>query len=213
MLKRISCILLFAMLLLAVGCASQGSVGSRAANKDAATERQPTQGDVGLYSGQRIVDLAVSMQGCHADEVGTNVTAWPFALARYLKKARPGSHNYEPWCSEFVCWAYAAAGWPLVPRARDRWMMTDNTQLRAWFIKNRRFVSKNDPDWVSLIPQPGDFVRFDNARGGHCAIVRSVSGPDLNVVHGNSGNQVRLDTVKDFRNSLIIDGIGLRQAK
>ena len=91
-------------------------------------------------------------------------------------------------------------------------MMTDNTQLRAWFIKNLRFVSKNDPAWMSIVPQPGDFVRFDNARGGHAGIVRSVSGPDLNVVHGSSGNQVRLDTVKDFRNSVMIDGIGLRLA-
>ena len=90
--------------------------------------------------------------------------------------------------------------------------MTDNTQLRAWFIKNRRFVRKNDPAWVNLIPQPGDYVRFNNARGGHSAIVQSVSGPDLNIVSGDSRNQVRLDTVKDFRDSMIIDGIGLRLA-
>ena len=197
MLKRVSYILAFVSLLVAVGCASQ---------------RSPTQGDAGPCSGQRIVDLAVSMQGCHADEVGTNVVTWPFALARYLKKNGPGPHDYEAWCSEFVCWTYAAAGWPLAPRAQGGWMLRENEQLRGWFIRNRRFVSKNDRAWVSLIPQPGDFVRFDNARGGHCAIVRSVSGPDLNVVHGSSGNQVRLDTVKDFRNSLIIDGIGLRLA-
>ncbi len=197
MLKRVSCILVFVILLVAVGCASQ---------------RSPTQGDAGPYSGQRIVDLAVSMQGCYPDEVGTNVTAWPFALARYLKKNGPGPHDYRPWCSEFVCWAYAVAGSPLASRWQHGWMMTDNQQLRAWFIKNRRFVSKNDSAWVSLIPQPGDFVRFDNARGGHAAIVRFVSGPDLYVVSGASANRVRLDTVRDFRSSMIIDGIGLRSA-
>jgi hypothetical protein len=152
------------------------------------------------------------MQGCYADEVGTNVAAWPFALARYLKKKGSGPHDYEPWCSEFVCWAYAAAGWPLVAAAQDGWMVKDNKQLRAWFIRNRRFVSKRDSAWVSLMPQPGDYVRFNNAAGGHSAIVRSISGPDLNIVHGNAGSRVRLDTVKDFRNSMIIDGIGLRLA-
>ena len=198
MLKRVNCILLFApLLLVVVGCASQ---------------RPLTQGDAGPYSGQRIADLAVSMQGCHADEVGTNVTAWPFTLARYLRKNGPGPHDYQPWCSEFVCWTYAAAGWPLAPRKRDRWMLTDNTQLRAWFVKHRRFVSKDDPAWRSLIPQPGDYVRFNNARGGHSAIVQSVSGPDLNIVSGDSRNQVRLDTVKDFHDSKNIEGIGLRLA-
>jgi hypothetical protein len=208
--KRISCILVFAILLVVVGCASQGSVRGGACR--AATGSQPTQADAEPNSSQRIVDMAVSMQGCHADEVGTNVAAWPFALACYLKKKGPGPHDYEPWCSEFVCWAYAAAGWPLAPRAHDGWMLKDNKQLRAWFIRNRRFVTRNDPAWVSLIPQPGDFVRFDNAAGGHSAIVRSVSGPDLNIVEGNSRNQVRFDTVKDFRNSNDIDGIGLRLA-
>ncbi len=91
-------------------------------------------------------------------------------------------------------------------------MLRNSTRLRAWFIKNRRFVRKNDPAWVSFIPQPGDYVRFDNAAGGHSAIVRSVSGPDLNIVQGNAKNQVRLNTVKDFRNSKNIDGVGLRLA-
>ena len=35
-------------------------------------------------SGQRIVDLAVSMKGFYADEVGTNLTVSPYALARHL---------------------------------------------------------------------------------------------------------------------------------
>jgi hypothetical protein len=182
----------------------------RAAKKAASAGSQTPQADTEAHSGQKIVDLAVSMQGCYADEVGTNVAVWPFPLARHLRKQGPGPHDYEAWCSEFVCWAYAAAGWPLARGPRGVWMLKNTTQLRAWFLQNRRFVTRNSPDWASLAPQPGDYVRFNNAAGGHSAMVRSVAGPDLNIVHGNSGNRVRLSTVKDFRSNTNIDGIGLR---
>lgn len=116
--RNSSCFCLsIAILFLAVGCASQRSTWNgtcRGADEGAATEPD---------SSQRIVDLAVSMQGRHADEVGTNPHAWPFALTRYLQKKGSGLHDYESWCSEFVCWTYAAAGWPLASGAQDRWML------------------------------------------------------------------------------------------
>jgi hypothetical protein len=163
-------------------------------------------------SGQQIISIATSEFGRYPDEVGKGLGWYPYELSRYISKTGTNIHDYEAWCSEFVSWTYAAAGYPFAKGSQGGWMFSGNQQIKSWFAANRRFISKNDPEWFTFIPQPGDYIRFDNSAGGHSAIVRSVNHSILYIVHGNSGNQVRLSTITDFRNSSSIDGIGLRLA-
>ncbi|MBN1670210.1 MAG: CHAP domain-containing protein [Kiritimatiellae bacterium] len=162
--------------------------------------------------GERIVALAVAENGRYPDEVGQDLDFYPYDIKRYLAKTGTGPHDYEAWCSEFVAWAYRAADSPFTGGSEGGWMLKGSYSIRAWFVANSRFVDKSSPDWTTFVPQPGDYVRYDTAGGGHSGIVRYVQGTSLYTVEGNVGNQVRLRAISNWRDPAnSIDGIGLRK--
>ena len=155
-------------------------------------------------TGDKIVQIAVHEEGRGPNEVGQDLGYYPYDLGRYL-------YSGEAWCSEFVSWAYCAAGYRFTGGQEGGWMLKSSQQIRSWFINNKRFVNKSDSDWNTFMPQPGDYVRYDTSSGGHSGIVRYVSGTTLYTVEGNVSNMVKLRAITNWRSqSNNIDGIGLR---
>jgi len=163
-------------------------------------------------SGDQIVAIAVAENGRYPDEVGVDLTYYPYDIKRYLVKTGTNEHDYEAWCSEFVAWAYRAADSPFTGGYEEGgWMLKGSYPIRSWFIDNREFIDKSSPKWSTFTPQPGDYVRYDNEWGGHSGIVRYVQGTSLYTVEGNVGNKVRLRIISNWRDPAnSIDGIGVR---
>ncbi|MBD3345041.1 MAG: CHAP domain-containing protein [Chitinivibrionales bacterium] len=137
----------------------------------------------------------------------------PGPIVEFLDKTGDGPHDYEAWCSEFVCWAYKASGYPL-ETSSGGWMIGGSSSLRAWFEARDRWVSHTSADWNTFVPATGDYIRYDynNGAGGHSAIVRDVSADEdtLYTVEGNCGNKVRTYAKTQWRDFSVreIDGFG-----
>ena len=162
-----------------------------------------------------IVDLAVAENGRYPDEVGKDLTVYPNAISNYLMKTGTGVHDYEAWCSEFVAWAYKAAGYPLTGGTQQGgWMLQGSTELRSWFQQKAQFFDENSAEWDTFQPAPGDYIRYDNPSGGHSGIVRYSSKDTLYTVEGNVNNTVMLRKIVRWRTyqsgTTSIDGIGRR---
>ncbi len=161
-----------------------------------------------------VVEIALAEKNRYPDEVGRDLAGYPGTISTFLQKTGTGPHDYEAWCSEFVSWAYRAAGYPVTGGSQGGWMLRGSTQLRSWFQKNAQFIDRNAPDWNTFEPAPGDFIRYDNPEGGHSGIVRSVSNDTLFTVEGNVNNKVMLRKIVQWRTyqsgSTSIDGIGRR---
>lgn len=155
-----------------------------------------------LVDGGIIVSIALAEIGRGPQEVGRDMDSLP-TLGRFL---RPG----EAWCSEFVSWSYQAAGSPFDGGDSGGMMLRSSTQIKNWFKARGRFVSRSSPEWVTFVPRPGDYIRYDNYSGGHSGIVRSVAGDTLYTVEGNIENQVVLRVIENWREKSDIDGFGLR---
>ena len=161
-------------------------------------------------------DVAIKEQGRGPDSVGIelkNLGIYPYDLWRYLTGPE------DAWCSEFLCWAYRYAGYPLgsdagTNAARPQWLKKGNTDIRAWFqdtAHKHEWIDRSSPKWDSFVPVYGDFVRYDNAGGGHTGIVRYVRGTSLYTVEGNVNNRCMIRTISNYKNtSSSIDGFGRR---
>lgn len=171
--------------------------------------------DFGSVSGDAIVQIALHEDGRTSDQVGRDLTVFPFGLGLYV---RPD----EAWCSEFVCWCYKVAGDPFsgatsngVTGASSGWILRSSTDIKNYFQTHKTFVDRSHPGWGdgSFVPKPGDYIRYNNASGGHSGIVDhlDVTGTILYTVEGNVSDRVQLRTINDWRtvpNS--IDGFGVR---
>ncbi|MBD3242610.1 MAG: CHAP domain-containing protein [Chitinivibrionales bacterium] len=161
-----------------------------------------------------VLEIAVLENGRYPDEVGHDLTAYPYDLTRYLDKTGDGDHDYEAWCSEFVSWAYRAGGYPLSGGWQVSWMLGGSTTLRTWFRTYADFVDRSHADWDSFVPSPGDYVRYETSGGGHSGLVIRCSGDTLYTVEGNVSNRVRLRAIRNWQDyqsgTTYIDGIGRR---
>lgn len=153
---------------------------------------------------ETIVEIAKSQIGRGPSEVGKDLEHPPYNLSRQLRKN-------EQWCSEFVSWVYCATGRPLTG-GRHGWLMRNSRSLRQWFERNTFFVQRNDDFWENNAPMPGDYIRYDNDRGGHSGLVYSVEGSTLVTIEGNIGNRVVVKRLTNWRDKADIDGIGLKTA-
>jgi hypothetical protein len=156
----------------------------------------------GEFNGTLIVSIGEAEEGRGPNEVGMNLTEYPYDLGRYLA---PG----EAWCSEFVSWVYRVANDPFTGGYEGGWMLKGSTGVRSWFQNNAVWIENGGPEWATFEPAPGDYVRLTIA-GGHSAIVRYVSGTSLYTVEGNISNQVVLYTTTNYKNDSSIDGFGHR---
>ncbi len=150
-----------------------------------------------------IVAIAVHEENRGPDEVGEDLTVYPYKLNNYLKKD-------EAWCSEFVSWVYRIANDPFTGGSVGGWMLKGSRSIKSWFILHRTFVGRTSALWSTFAPAPGDYIRYNNSFGGHSGIVRYVLGNTLYTVEGNVGNRVRLRAIKNWRDREDIDGFGSR---
>ncbi len=153
-----------------------------------------------------IVEIAVAEKGRGPTEVGKDLTVYPYDLGRYLGSG-------EAWCSEFVAWVYKVAGQPFTGGSEGGWMIGDNTAIRSWFQREKKWMGRADPGFAAFTPMAGDFMRLNNSGGGHSTIVREVQGATLLTVEGNSGNLVRLGTYNNYKSNTAIDGFGMRLSR
>jgi hypothetical protein len=159
-------------------------------------------------------DVAIKEDRRGPEQVGSELRAqniYPYDLWTYLTGPE------DAWCSEFLCWAYRVAGYPVGTdegtAARPRWLLKGNTNIRDWFqnaANKHEWIDRTSPKWETFIPVYGDFVRYDNSAGGHTGIVRYINGTTMYTVEGNVSNQVRLRTLTNYKSNTSIDGFGRR---
>lgn len=153
-------------------------------------------------AGERVVEIAMAEVGRRPREVGATLERPPYALRSHLMPN-------EWWCSDFVAWAYEAAGVGLTGGSSGGWHVSNNRAIRAWFAQRGQWIARGSDRWQTYEPRPGDYVRFDTERGGHSAIVHHVNGDTLYTVEGNLGSHVEVARYYHFRTIHFIDGIGV----
>ncbi|MBN2037728.1 MAG: CHAP domain-containing protein [Chitinispirillaceae bacterium] len=159
-------------------------------------------------------DVAIKEDRRGPEEVGTELrqqNIYPYDLWTYL------TGPDDAWCSEFLAWAYRAAGYPMGSdegtATRPRWLQKGNTGIRSWFqntANKHEWVDRSSAKWETFVPVYGDFVRYDNSGGGHTGIVRYVNGTTMYTVEGNVSNSVRLRTITNYKSNSSLDGFGRR---
>jgi hypothetical protein len=108
----------------------------------------------------------------------------------------------EPWCADFVSFAYWKAGQPVTGGLSGGWRIAGALALRRWFLERGRWTFR-----AAASPQPGDTVYFT---WDHVGLVRRVVGEALETIEGNAGHAVRLKTYANWRQNTDIDGFGRR---
>ena len=152
---------------------------------------------------ERAAQLAAAEDGHDLSAVGAGLgpAGTPGPLALFV---RPGGL----WCSDFVSWAYRAAGASFTGGYQGGWLLPTNLAIRRWFVRRDAFVDRDSAEWESFEPRPGDYVRIHTSTWGHSAIVRAVEGRTLHLVEGNAGGHVRLTVYTRFKDHERIDGFG-----
>lgn len=162
----------------------------------------------GSTYGDKIVAIARAELGRSVADVGKDRQGEPGRLQPLLLSAT------EPWCSEFVSWAYKIAGNPLTGGTKNGqpdWMLTSTVRLRSYFQEKKRWVQAGSPEWNTYSPKAGDYIRY-NAGSGHSGIVQRTEGTTLITVEGNWSKMVKEGPKKDWRikyQEYEIDGIGI----
>jgi hypothetical protein len=156
----------------------------------------------------------------HRSGVGEEVVAigraqlglGPYRVGRRWNGDLAPLHEYlaphEMWCTDFVAWVYRAADVPF-DGGDEGWQIRNNYAARAWFRGRDLWIDRDDDEWESFVPQPGDYVRIHTARFGHSAIVDRVEDDTLFTIEGNYGNEVRITRHPHFRRDRRIDGFGI----
>lgn len=151
--------------------------------------------------GQDPAALAAAMPGVQIP-AGSSAGAGALAAARSQLGVREATGNNdgipsqrymngrrEPWCANFVSWAFRQAGTPLPGNQRaiaSVQRMEDEMKAAGKFMPRGAGT-----------PQPGDVIFFANrgnsdaGRGRHVGIVDRVENGRVYTVEGNSGNAVR----------------------
>jgi subtilisin-like proprotein convertase family protein len=152
--------------------------------------------------GDEVVAIALAEEGRGPNGVGDDLDRYPWDLGRYLGEG-------EWWCSEFVSWAYKAAGRPFTGGYETGgWMLKGSTGIRSWFQNHETWIDRWGSEWDSFTPAPGDYIRWDNDSGGHSAIVQRAAGDTLWTIDGNYGNRVVVREIYDYKSNSDIDGFG-----
>jgi hypothetical protein len=108
----------------------------------------------------------------------------------------------EPWCADFVSYAYWKAGQPVTGGLSGGWRIAGALALRRWFMDRGRWTFR-----AQAHPQPGDTVYFT---WDHVGLVRRVVGDTLETIEGNASHRVRLKTYANGHQHTGIDGFGRR---
>jgi hypothetical protein len=99
----------------------------------------------------------------------------------------------EPWCADFVSWAWAGAGVPLGFGGRGADYVPE---LVAWAKVTRRWRAAR----TGYTPRPGDLIvlRENGSRHGHIGMVARLTPRRVHTIEGNYSDQVARRTVKPW---------------
>ena len=125
-------------------------------------ENLEPQSRAAIYGGELIVDYAEAELGRGPNEVGDDITWYPYDMPRYIN---PG----EAWCSEFVCWVYKVADLGMTGGTEGGWMHDSSYKLEDYFRGLNRWVSASSSASRSIKTQIGKHCRF------HTLYVQNVS--------------------------------------
>lgn len=94
-------------------------------------------------------------------------------------------YSAEPWCADFVSWAYRRAGYPIGFDGKGSDYVPE---LVGWARDTGRWRNAR----TAYHPLPGDLIVYRNASGryGHMGIVVRVVNGRIKTVEGNYGDRV-----------------------
>lgn len=99
-----------------------------------------------------------------------------------LPSQRFAGGRREPWCADFVSWAFRQTGHPLPGNQRSlastKYMENQMRQQGKYFGRGQQ------------TPKPGDIIFFGNPGTCHVGIVERVANGKVYTVEGNTSNQV-----------------------
>ncbi len=137
------------------------------------------------------VRVAIGQVGVR--ERGENSGARIVNYRRAVIGAGENPHVAEPWCADFVSWAWRRAGVPLGFGGLGSDYVPD---LVAWARLTRRWHWARD----GYTPRTGDLIvyRSGGSRRGHVGLVVKVAGGRVHTVEGNLQDRVMRRAVKGW---------------
>lgn len=139
-----------------------------------------------------------------AKEVG--VAEWPnrsnysariVTFRRAVQGHGENPFSAEPWCADFVSWAYRRAGVPIGFNGRGSDYVPE---LVAWGKVTGRWRNARS----KYHPLPGDLIvyRAGGSRYGHIGMVAKVGGGRVTTVEGNYADRVMRRVIKPWNSSV-----------
>ena len=150
-----------------------------------------------LFGGQAMRPMSVRSTRPSARPSRGNLGALQAARSQIGVRERTGRNDgvpaqrysngrREPWCANFVSWAYRKAGKPL-----------PGNQRSLASVQYMEDQMKEVGKFHRGTPKPGDIIFFknrgasDRGRGRHVGMVERVANGRVYTIEGNSGNRVR----------------------
>jgi hypothetical protein len=141
----------------------------------------------------RKTSVKVALQQVGVREVSNNNSRRIIRFRRAVTGAGENPRDAEPWCADFVSWAWRRAGVPIGFGGRGSDYVPE---LVAWARLTRRWHGARQ----GYQPKPGDLIvyRSGGSWRGHIGLVQHLRGGRLSTVEGNFGNRVTRRTVKPW---------------
>jgi len=111
-----------------------------------------------------------------------------------LPSQRYAGGRREPWCADFVSWAFRQTGHPLPGNQRS---LASTSYMENQMRQQGKYFGRGQQT-----PKPGDIIFFGNPGTCHVGIVERVAGGKVYTVEGNTSNQVARRSY-DFNSSRI----------
>ena len=153
-------------------------------------ELTPMQRAVARRTAVRVAAGEVGVRERRGDNRGARINTYRRATTG------PGERAWvpEPWCADFVSWAWRRAGVPIGFDGRGSDYVPE---LVAWARLTRRWHWARD----GYRPQPGDLIVFKNGGSmrGHIGMVAKVRNGTVYTIEGNYSDRVGRRSIKAWR--------------
>lgn len=141
----------------------------------------------------RKTSVKVALQQVGVREVRTNNSSRIIQYRRAVTGTRENPRAAEPWCADFVSWAWRRAGVPIGFDGRGSDYVPE---LVAWARLTGRWRGARQ----GYQPRSGDMIvyRSGGSWRGHIGLIVNLRGGRLRTVEGNYGDRVMRRTIKPW---------------
>lgn len=141
----------------------------------------------------RRTSVRVALAQVGVRERGANRAARITSYRRAVIGRGENPRAAEPWCADFVSWAWRRAGVPLGFGGRGSDYVPE---LAAWAKISRRWRWARD----GYVPRSGDLIvyRSNGSRLGHVGLVVKVRAGRVHTVEGNLSDRVMRRSIKPW---------------